>query len=296
MLGEGEDATLSGDFNMPERITVEEVFFIEFDGPAFEHHNIPAAALAQSLLALDGLARRSAEAVYGKDADIRVNVKGSFRPGSFIVDMLIEYGPLIAAAASAVTILTGIVGLGKWAFGKKVREVQKLENDCVRVENEAGNVAVYNQCTVNIYNNARTRDQLSRLTQTLDMEGVESISIGGDGDGSQTESISREERRFFRQDDGLVLTDNEAESILEVVSPMLNGAPDGWRFSEGEDGVEFTATVEDEDFLAAVRNRKIPLVNGTALRAIVRTVQRKKVRTRTDRFVVEVKEVFQPED
>ena len=280
---------------MLERITVEEVFFIEFNGPAFEHHNIPAAALAQSLLALDGLARRSAEAAYGKDADIKVNVKGSFRLGSFIVDMLVEHGPLIATGAGAVTILTGIVGLGKWAFGKKVREVQRLENGRVHVENETGEVAVYNQCTVNIYNSARTRDQLSRLTQTLDMEGVESISIGGNGDGSQTESISREERRFFRREDGLVLTDNETESVLEVISPMLNGAPEGWRFSEGEDGMEFTATVEDEDFLAAVRNRKIPLVNGTALRAVVRTVQRKKVRTSTSRTIVEVKEVFQPE-
>lgn len=93
-----------------------------------------------------------------------------------------------------------------------------------------------------------------------------------------------------------MLTDNRGTYILEIIRPMLNGSPDGWKFSEGEDGIEFTATVEDDDFLAAVRDRKIILVNGSSIRAIVRTVQRKKVRTRTERTVVEVKEVFNPED
>ena len=52
--------------------------------------------------------------------------------------------------------------------------------------------------------------------------------------------------------------------------------------------------MEDEDFLAAIRDRKIVLENGTNIRAIVRTIQRKKVRTRTDRTIVEVKELFPP--
>ncbi|MBQ7738572.1 MAG: hypothetical protein IJT59_02820 [Desulfovibrionaceae bacterium] len=42
----------------------QEAFSISFNGPAFDGHDIPAAALAQSLLALDGLSRRAAEAAY----------------------------------------------------------------------------------------------------------------------------------------------------------------------------------------------------------------------------------------
>lgn len=103
-------------------------------------------------------------------------------------------------------------------------------------------------------------------------------------------------KMFFNQSSSCMLTDNRGTYILEIIRPMLNGSPDGWKFSEGEDGIEFTAAVEDDDFLAAVRDRKIILVNGSSIRAIVRTVQRKKVRTRTERTVVEVKEVFNPED
>ncbi len=58
--------------------------------------------------------------------------------------------------------------------------------------------------------------------------------------------------------------------------------------------MEFVANVEDEEFLVAVRDRKIVLEHGSSIRAIVRTVQRRTTRTRTDRTIVEVKEVFPP--
>lgn len=49
--------------------TINETFSIQFSGKAFDNHDIPASALAQSLLALDGLAKRTAEAVYGKGSN-----------------------------------------------------------------------------------------------------------------------------------------------------------------------------------------------------------------------------------
>ena len=58
--------------------------------------------------------------------------------------------------------------------------------------------------------------------------------------------------------------------------------------------MEFVANVEDEELLVAVRDRKIVLEHGSSIRAIVRTVQRRTTRTRTDRTIVEVKEVFPP--
>lgn len=282
---------------MLERVSVEENFSIEFDGPALEQHIISASALAQSLLALDSLARRAGEAAYGKDAEIDIKVKGDFRPGSFIVDMVVQHADAaIAAGAGAVTILTGIIALGKWALGKKVKvqENGSAGQQGVEVENDAGDKAVFNQCVINVYNSSRTSNLLSRLTQTLDNEGVDLIKLSGDN--IKPVVVTRQDRHFFRQEEGLVLTDNETESVLEIIGPMLNGSPRGWKFSEGEDGFEFTANVEDETFLADVRDRKIPLVNGTTVLAIVRTVQRKNVRTRTDRTIVEIREVYQPQN
>lgn len=66
---------------------MNETFAIEFDGKAFDNHEIPAA-LAQSLLALDGLTKRAAEAVYGKEVEAEVRVKAGFKQGSFILDLI----------------------------------------------------------------------------------------------------------------------------------------------------------------------------------------------------------------
>ena len=135
---------------------------------------------------------------------------------------------------------------------------------------------------------------MSRVTQTLDQEGVESIAIFDTSDGETREVITKRDREYFRREEGIVLTGNEAEVILEIVGPMTNGSPKGWKFSEGDDGIEFFAAVEDEDFLAKVRSREIKFENGTAVRAVLRTTQRKNIRTITDRTIVEVKEVISP--
>ena len=278
---------------MSKHYSPQEHFSISFEGQAIEQHKISASALAQSLLALDGLARRSAQAVYGRDAEIDIQVKGEAKPGAFSVDMAVRHdAPIAAGVTSAAAILGQVIALGKWARGKKVREVGIEETGASLSKTRSG-TPIFNQCAVTVCNNTRTLDQLSRLTQTLDSDGVDSVKFVADN--SEPQVITRQDRVYFRQEEGLVLTDNEVESILEIVGPKLNGSPRGWTFSEGGDGVEFVADVEDEDFLAAVRDRKIVLENGTNIRAIVRTVQRKKVRTRTDRTIVEVKELFPPD-
>nr|DAH90118.1 MAG TPA: hypothetical protein [Caudoviricetes sp.] len=282
-----------------------ESFSIEFDGPAFDGHDIPAAALAQSLLALDGLAKRSAQALYGSSTNSELRVKAGFKKGSFIIDLIIEQfqaNPLETTAAAVtvtggvVGVLTGVIKMAKWAMGKKTKPLEEgdEQKEEIKVENEFGQVNVFNVNVVNIYNNSRTQSQLSRLTQTLDLDGAESIKIIDPNaeQGEQEEVITKSDRDILRHEEGIVLTDSESEIILDVIGPMLNGSGKGWTFSDGE--IEFVAVVEDADFLKKVKNSEIQMVNGTTIRAIVRTVQKKNVRTRTERTVVEVLEVISP--
>lgn len=278
---------------MSKHYSTQEHFSISFEGQAIEQHKISASALAQSLLALDWLARSAAEAVYGRNAETDIQVKGEARPGAFSIDMTVRHdAPIAAGVTSAAAILGQVIALGKWTRGKKVREVG-IEETGASLSKTRSETPIFNQCAVTVCNNTCTLDQLSRLTQTLDNDGADSVKFVADM--SEPQVITRQDRVCFRQEEGLVLTDNEAERILEIVGPKLNGSPKDWTFSEGEDGIEFVADVEDEDFLAAVRDRKIVLENGTNIRAIVRTIQRKKVRTRTDRTIVEVKELFPPD-
>lgn len=282
--------------------TMSETFSIQFSGKAFDDNEISASALAQSLLSLDELTKRASEAVYGKDSSAEVMVKAGFRQGSFIVDLIASCkdNPVTAVtvAAGVVTVvgfLKEIVNLGKFSRGKKAEfDSNKVQGGVVAITNDHGEVSNFNVNVVNIYNLAGTRTQLSRLTQTLDKEGAEFIRIYTDDNDRSAEVISKKDREFFRREEGIVLTDNEAEVILDIISPMMNGSGKGWRFSEGEDGIEFTANVEDDEFLEKVKSRDIKFENGTAVRAIVRTVQRRNIRTVTDRTIVEVIEVLTP--
>lgn len=283
---------------------MNETFSIQFSGEAFDNHDIPAAALAQSLLALDGLAKRVSEVVYGKESNTEIKVKAGFRKGSFIIDLVAQCqnDPTVTVGVTAgvttvglgvVAAIKGVIKAGKFLFGKKANvDPRAIKGDQIEVTNEIGQTNNFNINVINIYNQDRTQSQLSRLTQTLDQDGVDSISLYKDENDKESEVITKGDRKFFRHEEGIVLTDNEVEVILEVVGPMTNGANKGWKFSEGEDGIEFTANVEDEEFLNDVKSRKIKFENGTAIRAIVRTVQRKNIRTMTDRTIVEVKEVF----
>ncbi|MDO4938179.1 MAG: hypothetical protein Q4E62_09705 [Sutterellaceae bacterium] len=279
--------------------TIYESFSIEFGGKAFDQCKVPAAALAQSLLALDGLARKSCEAVYGSDCQTEVEIQADSSQGSFIVDLSIECDeedPLINGGSTAVRMILGVINLGKWAYGKKVKVI---EDDpfvvYVQIENDKGEVSYFGRVLVNLYNLTSTQSQLSRLTQTLEIEGADTIKIVSLDEPSELETITKEERQFFRQEEGIVLTDNETDVILEVIGPMLNGSPKGWRFSEGEGGLEFTASVEDDEFLRKIIRRELSLVSGMSIRASVRTVQRKTVRTTTERTITEVKEIFLPD-
>ena len=153
---------------------------------------------------------------------------------------------------------------------------------------------VFTPLLINMYNQSRTQSLMSRVTQTLGQEGIESIAIFTDSGDTEREIITKRDREYFRRKEGIVLTDNEAEVILEVAGPMTNGSPKGWKFSDGEGGIDFFATVEDDDFLAKVRSREVKFENGTAVRAVLRTTQRKNISTITNRTIVEVKEVFSP--
>lgn len=164
--------------------------------------------------------------------------------------------------------------------------------DRVRLENESNDTCEFEKEAVRNYRMSRTRIDLARLTQNLDRERADSISIAGQ-EGARA-VITRGERRFFRRVDGDILTDNEAQMILTVTGIRTNGSPDGWTFSEGDDGAEFRARVEDEEFLEAVRRGQYHFREGTAILAVMRTLQLRRGRTSTHRSIIEVLDVIDP--
>lgn len=147
---------------------VKETFSIQFSGKAFDNHNIPAAALAQSLLALDGLAKRVSDVVYGKESNTEIKVKAGFRNGSFIIDLIAQCqnDPALAigvvagtttVAIGVVTTIKEVIRAGKFFFGKKASiDPGAIKGAQVEVVNEIGQTNVFSADVINIYNQERT--------------------------------------------------------------------------------------------------------------------------------------------
>ena len=164
---------------MGKIFAMNESFSIQFTGKAFDNYEIPASALAQSLLALDSLSQRAAEVVYGKDSGTEIKVRAGFRKGSFIIDLvaMCEKDPIAAATIGAgvvtvgggvVQVIKSIIRLAKFSMGKKVEiDPSQANGERVSITNENGEVNYFETKVVNIYNQDRTLIQLSRLTQTL---------------------------------------------------------------------------------------------------------------------------------
>lgn len=110
--------------------TIKESFVIDFDGTAFDKHEISASSVAQSLLALDALLQSVSKQLYGKQAVAEVKIKSGSHLGSFFVYLSIEYSdedPTKTGAApvlkniSVVEVLKDLIRLNKFVLGKSTK-------------------------------------------------------------------------------------------------------------------------------------------------------------------------------
>jgi len=265
----------------------KEEFTITFDGEAVAEHRISAYSLAQSLLAVDAISRRAAARAY-PHSRCEIKVDSDFRPGSFNVDLMIEVisdkiTPVLTATSLTFGIVLGVIKLGKFLKGKPPIEKVTQEDGDVMIKNVTGDIKVFKADTIKVYESPGITGQLDRLSGPLDQDGLTSIELHGSG---QTETINKEDRSYLRQGDGSIISDNETETVLEVLGVLYDGSPKGWKFFDGER--TFTATIEDADFLENVKAGKIPFIRGSTIKVRMRTVQRKQKRITVERYVMEV--------
>lgn len=273
---------------MTNEIEQDSLLF-KFDGASVDDHSVSISTLVDSLNGLDKLARKTAENCYSKKVKVDVKVK-ALKPGSFIVDILLDYiEPVRLAVENAITfneVFVSVFELGKFLLGKGILKSEPLQNDMYKttITNCKGQQQVFNNCTVSIYSNNNTAAALDKITSPLSKTGIDNISIAC---GSQISTIDKSQRDYFVNDKESVLSDNESIVILEVVSPVLNGASKGWKFWDGDH--EFTADIDDLTFLERVKNKEIIFQNGMQLEVSLRVVQTKHQRLYTERTITEVK-------
>ena len=191
-------------------------FSIKYDGPVLATHQMDVRDLVPALIALSSLLEEANRALYPDSAEVRVNVNGSFKGGSFGVDFValqsikdqivsIFAGPGATAAANLFAILSGIgilgagglIGLIKWLRGRKPSSI-RIEGDKtifeLKLEQTVETFEV-DLAAGKLYQSRIVRQSLARVVKPLETEGIDVFACGQDG---ETETVvSKEEAEFF---------------------------------------------------------------------------------------------------
>nr|WP_063573161.1 hypothetical protein [Luteibacter rhizovicinus] len=284
-------------------------FRVSYDGPALENHEMDPRELAPALLAMADLLEASARVLYGDKAKIHVNVKGSFKTGSFNVDFVtgvqwlqsvkdIFAGTEATAIANATAILgaLGVIGrkglfpLLKWLRSRPIKRIEAIGTD--RPGQPTVRIYVGDEFydterdTVDLLRDVGVRKATQQVLAPLERSGIDVFALG---QGTRVNVTVRDsELSSFispAADESLIIDDirDMAFSIVSLTFKENNK----WRLSDGSSTI--SATISDADFLQAVHGDMKSFSKGDALVCRVRVRQWQTANgTRTDYEVVNV--------
>lgn len=252
---------------MPQK----EYFQVVYDGPALVSHEMDIRDLAPALLAISDVLDESNKIVYGDRTKVLVNVKGSFKTGSFGIELSVAQLPIdqlvslfdsdgANAAANLLQILGfiipggGLIGFLLWLKNRKIKTIENVDDTktIIEVENEEEKYEA-NPTIIALFSNVKVRTSIQKvIAEPLSREGIDTFTIKQNG---QETTIKSEDKDYFRLSEipDELLRDQEREVILTVVTISF-AEGHKWKFSDGN--VEFYATISDKDFVDKVQSNK----------------------------------------
>lgn len=281
-------------------------FRLTYDGPALASSEMDVRELAPALLAAGDLLDASTRALNGERSKPQINVRGSFKVGSFGIDFTLVADWAMAvkdifasdsatALANASTILAllglvgkkmGLLGALKWVRGRKItrveisKEVATIYVDDESIEVDARVVALLRDLDV--------RESFDKLLAPLDRDGIDKFASGTDETIDQI--VTKDERAWFHSpsaEDVLILEDTRkmAFSIVSLAFKEDNK----WRLYDGSATIH--ATITDHEFIRRVDQNIERFAKGDSLICMVKVRQWQTTNgVRTDYDVIEVLE------
>ncbi|MDR0763060.1 MAG: hypothetical protein LBF01_01000, partial [Bacteroidales bacterium] len=229
-------------------------FKIKFDG---QQHQIEANVLINNLIHTSTIIQElNRELNTGKKIEIKIK---ALEKGSFLVHIDLIQGvdavrniftrENLTFAAEIIGGIYGIIGIYKFLKGKKIKSKKENTDGTIRIENVDGDVNVFDNFVVNIYeNNVTIKDAISQSFETLENE----PSIDG------YEILDKDEKPFIRVDrsefEYLSIKSEEIEADEKIVkiAATLNivrvsfDTKLAWEFYYK--GIKISAKVNDTDF------------------------------------------------
>lgn len=269
-------------------------FSIKYDGPALASHQMDVRELAPALIALSNLLEEANKAAYPDSNEVRVQVKGNFKGGSFGVDFIalqtitqqivsMLSGPEATAAANLSGILgglglvgggaVGLIGLIKWLHGRKPTAIIKSGDSEIFEIRTSESVETFevDLVTGRLYRSRIVKQSLAKVLKPLEQEGITTFASGLDGI-TQNVVFSEDLPSFIESaQEADVVSDITSERVLLQIESAVFKDGNKWRLNDGLN--TYFATIADEDFLARVESGSERFGKGDLLVVNLRRVQ-----------------------
>ncbi len=259
-------------------------FHIIYDGPALEKSEMDIRELAPALLALSD-ALEETNAVFNQSrAKVAISVKGSFKTGSFGIDLNLNQDLLntllnvigteeIKNGATLIAYLgfgyqssKGLLAVLKWLRNRAIT--------CIKMDGEKAEIFVDDEMievekeVVKLLGNHKVRKALERaIVEPLRREGITSFACTEELKGNKTEFevITAAESLYFvaPEPEDEEINESRYETNLQSVSISFQ-EDNKWRFSDGTN--TFYAVVADADFIEKVQKNEIFFAKDDILR------------------------------
>lgn len=275
-----------------EEMSTSVHFSIKYDGPALAGHQMDVRELAPALIALSELLEQANKAAFPNAAEVRVNIQGNFKGGSFGVDLVAMQtvaqqlvsmfaGPEATAAANLFAILGGVgllgsgglIGVIKWLHGRKPTTI-KFEGDKTIFElRESETIETFEVDLVagKLYQSRIVRQSLAKVIKPLEREGVDVFACGQDGK-TQTVVTKQDVNAFIMSASAAdIVSDTLSEGVLLQIESAVFKDDNKWRFSDGS--TPFFAEIADQRFLARINSGDERFGKGDVLIVDLRRIQ-----------------------
>ncbi|MCX6784208.1 MAG: hypothetical protein NT141_04080 [candidate division WWE3 bacterium] len=196
---------------MPQK----EYFSVIYDGPILQSHEMDVRDLAPALLAISDMLDEANTIVYGDKSKVQVNVKGSFKTGSFGIEFSVIQQPLhdlisalnsdsVSAACNLLGLLgfiglpgSGLIGLLVLLRNRKIKKITK-DNGKATIYVDEENI-VTEEKVIDLYASVKIRTSLQKvITEPLSKEGIETFATE---QGGKINSISTDQKDYFKTPD-----------------------------------------------------------------------------------------------
>lgn len=269
-------------------------FSIKYDGPALADHQMDVRELAPALIALSNLIEEANKAAYPDSSEVRVQVKGNFKGGSFGVDVIALQtigqqivsmlgGPTATAVANLSSILGGLGLLGggvgglisliKWLNGRKPTAIIKTGDSEIFEIRTSEEVETFDVdlITGRLYRSRVVKQSLARVLKPLEKEGIDVFATGVNG---ITQSVvTKADLPAFVQaaEAAEVVSDVMTDGVLLQIESAVFKDGNKWRLNDGS--TAFFATINDQDFLAKIESGQERFGKGDLLIVSLRRIQ-----------------------